>query len=456
MSIIEEAAQRLEQLRKAGVEVPTPGADSAADTQRRRRGGRAHSNARTARAGARGVAHRPVAGDDAHRSPRFLRPLPRSAAETGRRSKVVQIDLEALAAAGFVTPEAQRSQIADEFRVLKRPIIKNAQGRSGPKRRARQSGDGDERTSPRGQEFRLAQSRDEHRVGSRQHGASGRRRRGEPVADEAIASPGIEGPARPADRRRHRTCRRPAQDQRARSCRCCRQALPHRRATEMLASTAMANLVDEMASRYPDRILVFDSPPLLATTEARVLASHMGQIVMVVEADQHHAVGGKAGAGDDRELPGRADGAEQGRAVGESAATTAIGYGAGYGAATSRAPPDRGIESGGQATSMAVGPRVLAAARALVAGAEVAPLLAVARRIGCLRGHARVLRRTGERAPPRALTETYTSNVELCARRADDQRFRHLALGAGFNISGEGARVQLNGSIAGILAALRQ
>ena len=30
---------------------------------------------------------------------------------------------------------------------------------------------------------------------------------------------------------------------------------------------------------------MFDSPPLLATTEARVLASHMGQILMVVEAD---------------------------------------------------------------------------------------------------------------------------------------------------------------------------
>ncbi len=59
----------------------------------------------------------------------------------------------------------------------------------------------------------------------------------------------------------------------------------HRRATEMLASTGMADLVNQMSTRYPDRILVFDSPPLLATTEARVLASHMGQIVMVVEAD---------------------------------------------------------------------------------------------------------------------------------------------------------------------------
>jgi receptor protein-tyrosine kinase len=54
----------------------------------------------------------------------------------------------------------------------------------------------------------------------------------------------------------------------------------------MLASTAMVDLVEQMSKRYPDRILVFDSPPLLATTEARVLAAHMGQIVMVVEADR--------------------------------------------------------------------------------------------------------------------------------------------------------------------------
>ena len=32
--------------------------------------------------------------------------------------------------AGCITPEADRSQIADEFRVMKRPIIKNAQGGS--------------------------------------------------------------------------------------------------------------------------------------------------------------------------------------------------------------------------------------------------------------------------------------------------------------------------------------
>jgi exopolysaccharide/PEP-CTERM locus tyrosine autokinase len=64
------------------------------------------------------------------------------------------------------------------------------------------------------------------------------------------------------------------------------------RATELLASSTMSTLVSEIANRYPDRIVIFDSPPLLLTSESRVLASHMGQIVMVVEAQTttQHAV----------------------------------------------------------------------------------------------------------------------------------------------------------------------
>jgi protein-tyrosine kinase len=38
--------------------------------------------------------------------------------------------------------------------------------------------------------------------------------------------------------------------------------------------------------------VIFDSPPLLLTSESRVLASHMGQIAMVVESETttQHAV----------------------------------------------------------------------------------------------------------------------------------------------------------------------
>lgn len=60
----------------------------------------------------------------------------------------------------------------------------------------------------------------------------------------------------------------------------------HERATELLASQNMLDLANELSKRYPDRIVIFDSPPLLLTTEARVLAKSMGQVVFVVAAEQ--------------------------------------------------------------------------------------------------------------------------------------------------------------------------
>jgi protein-tyrosine kinase len=56
------------------------------------------------------------------------------------------------------------------------------------------------------------------------------------------------------------------------------------RATELLASNAMDALLDKLAKRYPDHVIVFDAPPLLLTNEAKVLASRVGQVVLVVEA----------------------------------------------------------------------------------------------------------------------------------------------------------------------------
>ncbi|OWW23050.1 protein tyrosine kinase [Noviherbaspirillum denitrificans] len=60
----------------------------------------------------------------------------------------------------------------------------------------------------------------------------------------------------------------------------------HRHSTELLASKAMNKFLHEIAHRYNDRIVIFDSPPLLLTTESRALATRMGQIVMVVEGEK--------------------------------------------------------------------------------------------------------------------------------------------------------------------------
>jgi receptor protein-tyrosine kinase len=54
--------------------------------------------------------------------------------------------------------------------------------------------------------------------------------------------------------------------------------------TELLASEQMSALVKDLSLRYPDRIVLFDSPPLLATSGASVLTHLMGQVLMVVEA----------------------------------------------------------------------------------------------------------------------------------------------------------------------------
>ncbi|MEQ9607159.1 MAG: XrtA-associated tyrosine autokinase [Kiloniellaceae bacterium] len=58
----------------------------------------------------------------------------------------------------------------------------------------------------------------------------------------------------------------------------------HERCTELLASARMDEVIAELAHRYEDRILIFDSPPVLVTTESVALASHMGQVMFVVQA----------------------------------------------------------------------------------------------------------------------------------------------------------------------------
>jgi protein-tyrosine kinase len=98
----------------------------------------------------------------------------------------------------------------------------------------------------------------------------------------------------------------------------------HRHATELLASDAMRGLLREMAERYHDRIIVFDSPPLLAVSEASVLASQMGQIVVVVEA-------GKTSEAELKDALGRIDSDKVTGLLLNKGEGSTLGYGYGYG-----------------------------------------------------------------------------------------------------------------------------
>jgi len=60
----------------------------------------------------------------------------------------------------------------------------------------------------------------------------------------------------------------------------------HFRATELLASEKMKQLTEELALRYPDRLVVFDAPHLIGVNETAVLANLMGQAIITVESNK--------------------------------------------------------------------------------------------------------------------------------------------------------------------------
>ncbi|MDZ3832534.1 MAG: AAA family ATPase [Sphingopyxis sp.] len=60
----------------------------------------------------------------------------------------------------------------------------------------------------------------------------------------------------------------------------------HMHDTELLASARTEALLARLEQGAPGRILILDSPPVLAASPAAVLAGHVGQLIMVVRADE--------------------------------------------------------------------------------------------------------------------------------------------------------------------------
>ena len=129
MSLIEHAAKRLEELRVAGAEMPAIRAHRVAFWCDR--GGHWKRCRRRKwpfmRLGRESV--EPTGSPPSGRTGRWRRaPVPRVDAQALPKpsSRVLDIDIERLNKSGFVSPDSPKSQIADEFRVTKRPIIRNA------------------------------------------------------------------------------------------------------------------------------------------------------------------------------------------------------------------------------------------------------------------------------------------------------------------------------------------
>lgn len=70
---------------------------------------------------------------------------------------------------------------------------------------------------------------------------------------------------------------------------------PPRNPSELLSSTRMRALVEELSSRYNDRIIIFDTPPTLVAAETSVLAGQVDAVILVVRQ-------GGAGQGEVQQL----------------------------------------------------------------------------------------------------------------------------------------------------------
>lgn len=296
MSLIEQAAKRLEELRRSGATegddprqaaetrpadvTPTPEAVVRALEARREAQGEM-APAPHAAAPAAPLTPAPVASAaPSRRTP----PTPELAPARHAAPRTVVVDLDRLKARGYVTPDAPTSQIADEFRVIKRPIIRNATGRAGA---TLKNGNLVMITSALPAEGKTFTALNLAMSVAMEYDNTVL------LVDGDVAHPGLPRllgvPEAPGLLDLLTNDRLDVADALVKTNIDKLTVLPagtaHRRATELLASEQMASLLAEIASRYRDRIIIFDSPPLLATTEARVMATHMGQIVMVVAAE---------------------------------------------------------------------------------------------------------------------------------------------------------------------------
>lgn len=229
----------------------------------------------------------PTAADHGLASAGFA-PAPDRFPKDGR-SRRQDIDFARLARAGMVTPDADYTPLAEQFRIIKRPVLLDA---FRPSTQRRANANVVMVTSARPGEGKtfvacnlalsIAQERDF----------------GVLLVDADVRHPSVaRSLGLPAERGLTDILGDPALDPgdvmiRAGNLRNL-AVIPAGRKTasapELFASQRMARLIDEFASRYRDRITIIDTPPALASSEPSVISLHAGQTLLVVEADRTSA-----------------------------------------------------------------------------------------------------------------------------------------------------------------------
>ncbi len=283
-SLIELAARRLEELQRAGVDIPGAGnmGNTRANVAEPPPSGQvlplaSAAAARAAQQAAAGVQAQLGGSSAAARAP--LR-----APDPARR---LDIDLQRLAGMGYLVPSQAQSLLGDLMRVIKRPLLQNmrrAPEAGGPMRRGNVvvvtsavAGEGKTFVSTN-LAMSIAMEVDHAAV----------------LIDGDVLRPAVFGRLnlKPQtglmDVLLNKQCKTAdvLVGTNVPKLSLMSSGTSHERAEELLASAAMESFLDELSATYHDRVIIIDSPPLLVTTESRVLAECAGQVILVVEADR--------------------------------------------------------------------------------------------------------------------------------------------------------------------------
>jgi protein-tyrosine kinase len=211
---------------------------------------------------------------------------PQPAASGARKQQpVIEIDLVRLQKEGFLTPQNQRSLIAEEYRVIKRPLLRAAFDRSGEAGHLNHVVMVTSAKPNEGKTFTsinlamsVASERDLYVLLvdcdirrmelSTKLGIAERK-----GIMDVLLNPSLQVSDVMLKTNIPNLAVIPS-------------GQPVAQATELFASQGMTKLVDDLASRYPDRFIIFDTPPILASSEPGVLAMHVGHVIIVVAAGE--------------------------------------------------------------------------------------------------------------------------------------------------------------------------
>ncbi len=200
------------------------------------------------------------------------------------QEEIVVVDQAALRDAGLIAPEYHEQMLADQYREIKRPLVANAYGRRVAKIEdgnlimvtSAVAGEGKTFTS-----INLALSISQEQDLSvllvdadvaKPHisdifGLSDRSGLLDLLEDDSLSP---ESLIMPTDMEGFAIL--PA-------------GSPRSNATELLSGLRMDSVIEQLGKRYGRRVIIFDTPPLLQTSESKVLANMAGQIVLVVKAE---------------------------------------------------------------------------------------------------------------------------------------------------------------------------